>query len=337
MNTAEKPRPWRPSKPVVIGLVGVVTIALFIWFAFFLKGKNVFSAEYSYHAFYKQTHGISVSSPVLLNGLKIGRVSRVDFADEDDHRIRVDFLILKKYRLPENSIASLESTGLLGGAGIVIREGNSTEFKEPGAEFKGHEVLSFMEQIEPLKDQLSDIVKSVDSILEGVRTVLNPGTIRSLNESFTALEASMKNVAALSGDAKTLLRNKKDDLSAMVTDLRNLSRTLNQNSGRIDHAIQNVAKLSDTLMQAQLGPSIQNLAQTINTLETLLKSIENGQGSAGKLIKNDSLYRNIEGASNELQLLLEDLRLHPSRYVHISLFGKKEKAYKATPKTPSKP
>lgn len=327
MNTVEK-RPWRPSKQAVIGLVGVVTLALFIWFAFFLKGKNLFSGEYGYYAIYSQTHGINVSSPVVLNGYKIGRVSAIDFVSPTDHHIRVDMQILKKYRIPENSVASLESLGLLGGTGVVIRLGDATAVKQPGTEFASHEADDLMAQIAPLKDQLGDIVQSVDSILGSVRDVLHPGTVQSLSESFAALEISMKNLAALSGDAKTLLRDKRDDLSVIISDLKNLSGTLSQNSGKIDRIIDNFSDLSDTLAQAQLGQSMQSLGETIQSLETMLKSLEKGEGSAGQFLRNDTLYNNIEEASRQLQLLLEDLRLHPSRYVHISVFGRKDKAEK---------
>lgn len=325
MNTTES-RPWRPSKQAVIGLVGVVTIALFVWFAFFLKGKNLFSSEYGYYAIYNQTHGINVSSPVVLNGYKIGRVSAMDFVSPTDHRIRVDMQILKKYRIPENSVASLESLGLLGGTGVVIRLGDATTVKQPGTEFAAHEADDLMAQIAPLKDQLGDIVLSVDSILGSVRDVLHPGTVRSLSESFAALEVSMKNLAELSGDAKTLLHDKKDDLSVIVSDLKNLSGTLSRNSGKIDRIIDNFSDVSDTLAQAQLGQSIQSLGETIQSLENMLRNIEKGEGSVGQFLQNDTLYRNIEAASLQLQLLLEDLRLHPGRYVHISLFGKKDKA-----------
>lgn len=86
--------------------------------------------------------------------------------------------------------------------------------------------------------------------------------------------------------------------------------------------------MSDTLAQAQLGQSMQDLGHTIQSLDNLLKNVEAGKGSVGQLLQNDTLYLNIEAASRELQLLLEDLRLHPSRYVHISVFGKKDKAPK---------
>ncbi|MDE7102791.1 MAG: MlaD family protein [Bacteroidales bacterium] len=325
MNTAES-HPWRPSKQAVIGLVGVVTVALFVWFAFFLKGKNLLTDEYGYYAIYEHTHGINVSSPVVLNGYKIGRVSAIDFVSPTDHRIRVEMQILKKYQIPENSIASLESLGLLSGSGVVIHLGDATAVKMPGSAFATHEGADLMAQIAPIKDQLGNILVSVDSILGSVRDVLHPGTVQSLSESFAALETSMKNLAALSGDAKTLLHDKKDDLAVIVSDLKNLSGTLSQNSGKIDHIIDNFAELSDTLVQAQLGQSMQSLGETIQSLENLLKNIENGEGSVGQFLHNDTLYLNIEEASRQLQLLLEDLRLHPSRYVHISLFGKKDKA-----------
>lgn len=313
------------SKQCLIGLVGVATIAMFIWFAFFLKGKNLFSSENTFYAVYTTTHGINVSDPVILNGMKIGRVGNIDFISENDRRIKLTIQILKKHKVPENSVAALESLGLMSGSGVVIHLGNSSTFKKHGSTFESIEVPGLMEQLDPMVANLSSMLAHADSILNNLHQVFGSNTVTLLGESFVSINSSLKNIDNISLDARNLLISKKSEISNIISNLNKLSLALAQNSGKIDNVITNFSNLSDTIANANIGKTLNSLTSSMQKLENVINGIDKGEGTAGKLLKDKGLYESLDSASMQLNLLLEDIRLNPGRYIHISVFGKKDK------------
>ncbi|MEG1498544.1 MAG: MlaD family protein [Bacteroidales bacterium] len=313
------------SKEVKIAIVSLFTIALFIWVAYFLKGNNVFSKECKYYAIYSKTGGVNVAGPVIINGMKVGRISKIEFVGEKDHRIKITLSILKKYSIYENSIASLETLGLLGGSGIVIYLSDSPQRMKPETYFKTKEVPGLMEQLGPLKEKAVEMLASLDSILKSVNMVLDHHTVENLSSSFASLSVSMQNIEGITTDAKDLLRGQKHNIGDFIRNVDDISANLKSNNKQISNVIQNFSDISDTLAQANLAGTILNLNTTLFQAKQIVEKINKGEGTAGKLIYNDSLYNNIKNASQQLNFLLEDLRLNPGRYIHISVFGKKEK------------
>ncbi len=313
------------NKDITIGIVSLLTVSFFIWFAFFLKGTNVFSKEDRFFAIYDSTGGVVASGPVFINGMKVGRVSEIDFVSESDRRIKMTINVLKKYPLPKGSIASLEANGLLGGKCIVIIPGNSPEEMQNGDELIAHTIPNLLDNLDPIKHKVGDMMTSIDSLLSNINLVLNNESVRNLTESFESLNTSLRNIAVITEDAKDLINSEKAHIQQIVRNAESITQTLKQNEKKLDNIISNFSDISDTIAQAQIAQTLRSLNSSIASLSAALENINKGEGTAGKLIYDEKLYSNLEQAAGELKALLKDLQENPSRYVHISVFGKKDK------------
>ncbi len=299
------------TKEWKIGLVSIAIIALFVWVGFFLAGRNILAKENTFYAVFETAGGINISGPVVVNGKKVGRVSEIEFVSETDHRIKVGIGVLKKYPVNKGTVASIESLGLMSGSGVVLYLGDSPEMMESGDYMQGRSMPDVMAQIAPLEQRLSSILRSVDSILSGI----DPA----------ALSASVNNLESVTGRVDRILADNGPRINATMTHVESLCRTLRDREDEISAMIGNFAAVSDTLAQAGIGDMVRSLSETLGQTQALLAGLNAGEGSAGKLLVEDSLYWNLEESARQLNLLLEDLRLNPERYVHISVFGRKEK------------
>ena len=305
------------SKEWKIGLVSVVIILLFVWVGFFLAGRNLLSKENTFYAVFENTGGINVSGPVVINGKKVGRISRIEFVSATDHRIKVELAVQKKYPLNEGTVASVESFGLMTGSGIVLYLGDSPEMMKSGSFMQARSEPDLMDRLAPLEKKISSILSSVDSILSGI----DPASV----------SGSMKNIEAVSGRIDRLIEGNSRRVDAIMANMEELSRALQENKEGLSRMIGNFSAVSDTIAQAGIGALMRDLASTLGRTQALLSGLNAGQGSMGKLLVEDSLYRNLEKSSRQLNLLLQDLRVNPERYVHISVFGRKEKKSEKPP------
>jgi phospholipid/cholesterol/gamma-HCH transport system substrate-binding protein len=310
------------NKDIVIGTVSIVTISFFIWFAFFLKGNNIFSKEDYFYAIYNTTGGVVTSTPVYINGMKVGRVSKLDFVSETDRRIKMTVNVLKKYPLPKGSVASLEATGLLGGKCIVIIPGDDTQEMKNGDMFTSRSTPDFMDKLDPLKHKAGELITSVDTLLTNINTILSNETTRNLTESFAQLNISLKNIAIITEDTKNIIDSEKTHIQNIVRNAEDITKTLKQNEKKLDNIISNFSDLSDSIAKAQIAQTLRSLNTSVADLTSALDHINKGEGTAGKLIYDDRLYNNLEQATTNLNFLLKDLQENPKRYVHFSLFGK---------------
>ncbi|MDR0763424.1 MAG: MlaD family protein [Bacteroidales bacterium] len=313
------------NKDIAIGVVSLATISFFIWFAFFLKGNNVFSKEDHFYAIYNTTGGVVASGPVFINGMKVGRVSKLDFVSETDRRIKMTISVLKKYPLPEGSVASLEANGLLGGKCIVIIPNNSPKEMKNGSELIARSVPDFIDKLDPLKHKVGELITSVDTLLGNINAILSHETIHNLTESFAQLSVSLKNISAITEDAKTLISSEKTHIQNIIRNAEDITNTLKQNEKRLDNIIGNFSDLSDSLAKSQIAETLRSLNTSVADLTTALNHINKGEGTAGKLIYDEKLYNNLEQATANLNFLLKDLQENPKRYVHFSLFGSSNK------------
>lgn len=315
----------RFSKEWKIGLVSAAVIALFVWVCFFLAGRNLLSSENTYYVVFDNSGGINISSPVVVNGKKVGRVSGIEFVSDTDHRIKMSIEIKKKYTINKGTVASLESLGLMSGSGIVLHLGDSPEMLASGEVMQGRQVPDLVAQLAPMESTIRSILNSMDSILAGFNSVLDERTVRGLGQSLDALHASLENVERITSNADALLAANKRKVNDMIANLEGLSKMLYDKREVVASAIDDFAALGDTLAHAAVGASLRSLKESLSQVETALGKVNGGKGSLGRLLNNDTLYMNLEKSSRQLNLLLQDLRVNPERYVHISVFGRKEK------------
>jgi phospholipid/cholesterol/gamma-HCH transport system substrate-binding protein len=318
------------SKEFKIGIVVLFAIGAFIWGVNFLKGSDIFSHKYYLYAKYPKISGLIEANPVLLNGFKIGQVSKISLIREDTNNVvLVKFLLTEDIQIPKNSVAKEVSSDLLGSKAIEIIFSKSTEYVSSGdtllAESEEDLKASVSRQLQPLQRKANELLSSIDSVMIIVQYVLNDKTRENLSKSFESIKKAIQSLEQTAYKLDDLVASEKAKISSILTKLNVLASMLEKNTGRIDNIIANLNNLSDSLARAQLKDAIANADKTLKELNVLVAQINTGQGTLGKMVKNDSLYNNLNKSSEDLDKLIKDLRINPERYIHFSVFGRKDK------------
>ena len=317
------------KKEFLIGFVAMLTILIFYWGFNFLKGEDIFSKDRKFVIVYNKISGLNVSNPVVVNGFKIGRVSNLYFQENDpDAHIVVEIQVKSDIKLPKNSIARINSD-FLGVNTIDIALGNDAALLVDGDTLLGTIASTlqeeFSQQLLPFKVKAEKMMASMDSVLEGFRYIFNRETqdnlgnaIKSIYVTFDNLESASKNMSLMMAEERTRLRDVMDNA-------KEITGNLAANSKEIDNILKNFSSISDSLAKVDFARTMNNVDQALISFTQITDKINRGEGTIGQLVNNDTLYFELEAASRELNELLEDMKLHPSRYVKVSVFGGKNK------------
>lgn len=306
------------SRELKTAILVILSIALFIWGYNFLKGKNLFDTSKKIYAVYDSVEGLEPSSQVKLKGVTVGRVNSYEFLE--NRKVVVEISLTSNYPISKSSIAELVGSSPLGGKEIVIIPNDDDKIlAESGDTIKSITKLGLTDalaaEMVPLKDRLEKLLDNANVLFSNVNEVLDQKTKQNLQSAMAELNKTMTEFSSASKSLNSLLANNTTKIDNSFTNL--------------DKTTANFAKLSDSLAQVNLKQTVEKLQSTLANVDKLMADMQNGNGTMGKLLKDDKMYNNFTSASKELELLLQDLRLHPTRYVNVSLFGKKEKPYVA--------
>lgn len=318
------------SKEFKIGVVVVCAIGTFIWGVSFLKGSNLFSNRQYLYAVYPKIDNLIIGSPLQINGYKIGQVKSISLLQQGDNTgILVKFLVTEEVEIPKGSIAKAVSADLLGTKAVeIIYNNKSKEFVENGdtlvAETEQGLKESFNKQLAPLQAKAEHLISEIDTVMTVVGQVLNTKTRDNIDRSFEGVKKAILSLEQTAYKLDDLVASEKPKVDAVLTNLSGISSNLNKNEAKINNILNNFSSLSDSLAKSQLKTAVANADATLKELNTLMAKINQGQGTLGKLAKNDSLYNNLNKSAEDLDKLLKDLKENPKRYVHFSLFGRKK-------------
>ncbi len=290
------------SNEVRIGIIFVATLAIFIWGLNYLKGLNIIKKSNSYYAIYDNIGGLTVSNPIIVSGYQVGQVENISFTNE--HKLLVKIHIQKDFNIPLGSIAKVYSSDLMGSKAIEIIPSQNENLHKEGDTLSSSIEQELIEQISdgvfPIKNKAENIMTKFDSLL----------TVLTSTKSKYFIGNSLSNIHSTT-----------ESLNRAFVDLESLVRNLNRNNEKINSILSNLKNVSDSIAMSEIKETIANANKSLFQIDSLLNKVNNGEGSIGKLINNDSLYINLENASMNLNLLLEDVKKNPKRYVSISLFG----------------
>ena len=305
------------SREIKTGIIVVGGILLFILGFSYLKSTPLFDNSKTLFAVYDHVGGLQPGTQVTINGYNVGTVNTIKFKDTSG-KLLVTFSVNNEFNFSKNSMAELYDTGIIGGKGIqikpifdgapMVKSGDTlaTEIK-PG-------LTDLVQQkLTPLQEKIEGAFTHADTLLMNVNEVLDAKTRLELRESIAGLNKLMKSLNGSSEVLNKLLQNNQSKLDSSLSNFNKLSK--------------NFAQLSDSLNNAGLGKTLTNLESTMANLDKILASVEKGDGTLGKLMHDEQLYKNLNNASKELDLLLQDFRLNPKRYVNVSVFGKKQEDY----------
>jgi len=305
---------------VRIGIILLATFLLVFWGINYLKGRNLLKKTDIYYAVFNNVQGLDPSSPVLLNGYKVGLINTIDFDVESLTNIVVSFSVDHKFNIPKTSVVELISADLLGSKALQIIPSKSKEFHVYGdtltSSIKDDIFSSMSNEIIPLKESAESLMLNLDSVVNALAVILNAETIVSIQNSFVNLETTSQ---LLSEQLST------GDLRKMLNSLAGFSNSLNDNKEKLDSIFYNVENISDSLASANILSLINSANESFMNIAQLLEHVNSGEGSLGKFSQDDSLYNNLNSSMESLDLLLKDLQENPKRYVHFSVFGGKNK------------
>jgi phospholipid/cholesterol/gamma-HCH transport system substrate-binding protein len=313
------------SNEIKVGAVALLTILVFIWLYNFLKGKDYFKSTNYYYAVYDKIGGLAESSPVEVNGYKVGVVQSIEFIDPTSGKLLVVFSVGKDFKLPVSTVAEIIPVSLLGGMKVQFVYGNGPGFYNEGDTIPGRLAVSIVDKVEtellPVKDKITNLIVVLDSVIRSVDDLMNEDFRKNLS-------GTVANLNSTTGSLSKIMVSKEKDLKATIDNLNKFSGMLAQNSDKMSSSFSNLKTISDTLAAADIYATVTNLKSSLEKASTMMGNLNNGKGSAGQFLTNDSIYTNLNNSLASLNELLADMKANPKRYVHFSVFGKKNSAPK---------
>ena len=304
------------SKELKTGIVAIIVIAMVFWGYNFLKGENIFQPNNrQFIVEYSNIAGLSKSSLVTINGLKVGKVDDILFNSNPIKRgsLIVLFSMDNDFMFSKNSIVKIYSPNPLGGSNLAVVPDYFGVNAVSGDTLKGQIESSLFtsigERLDPIQEKLENVIVSADSLFKNINNILDNKTTLSLKKSVKTLEYTLVDVRKTIQSVNGIMDSTFTGLNETVRNTKYIS--------------ENLAKVSDTLLNANLGKIMRDAEVTLSTVNSLLKGIDEGKGSIGKFVNDDAMYTNLTNVSKELEQLLREIKLNPKRFVHFSLFAKK--------------
>lgn len=335
------------SSEVKIGILASVTLATLIIGYRFLKGSNIFDRSKVYYAVYRDVEMLDASAPVLARGIKVGSVIKVALKPDNPDSVVVTLDVKADIQLPKDAKAVLVSTGLMGGKAVELRFTHHCQDDcLPNKGFiqaETQSLLGGMIQTDEVKSYFKGLGPELDTLMNNSQLGSN------VNKSSVDLAITLQNFAEISRQLQSLLKSSDRHIQSSLQNIDKLTNSLVANTKSIDKTLSNLSTITEQLKEADPGKLVKNSDQAIQEinktvteakgavkqLSNLLTEIDKGQGSLGKLIKDPALYKNLEKSSKNIDLLLQDMRLNPNRYIHISVFGGKNKQYEKPAQDPA--
>lgn len=316
-------------KETKIGIiVAVALILLFIGFNF-LKGEYVFEKSRVFYGVYERVNGLQKSNPVVINGFQIGQVRKVELMKDGSQNLLVTMAIYDDIDLPKDTRGLLRAADLLGSMQIQLILGNSLELMKSGdtlhSDIEKDLVEEVNEQLRPIKNKAEGLIASVDSVIKVIEVILSPQSQTNLVQSFKGVNDAIASLQRTSFRLDTLVRDEKDRITHILQNIDHLSTVLAENGSNLNNVIENFSQISDTLAKAKIAETLIHTNEALASVNQVVDKINRGEGSLGLLLNDPQLYNRLESASKNLDLLVEDMRINPNRYVQFSIFGRKNK------------
>ncbi len=309
------------SNETKIGALTAIAITLLILGFNFLKGKNVLKKKDNLYTVFSKVEGLNSSDAVRINGLQVGTVSALDEKDANVSGIVVTMHITKNVNIPENSFATISSNPL-GSSAINITLGSSAQYVEDGDTLSANPSSGILENLQgtlaPAVDKVNGTLKSLDSLLEVVGSMFDPKTKNNFGRIVANLTESTASLNAL-------LNTQSGALAQSMNNLSSVTANFKKNNDTVTRIMGNLEKMTNKFANLQIDQTLTKLQAASESLNATMAKVNSGEGTLGLLLNDKKLYNNLSATSYSLNLLLQDFRLHPKRYVNVSVFGKKDK------------
>ena len=310
------------SNQAKVGIFSAVSVLLFILGFYFLKGTNLFVRSNVYYAVYDRVDGLYKSNMIDVDGFPIGRVGDME-RDPTTGKIVVQLDLDKDVQIPksDSTYASLISTDFLGSKKIRLVFGQSKEFYNDGdtiaTYFKKDLTEKLGDQIDPIMQSVQTMVPSLDTTIGGIKYLFDENNPKGI---YVTLDGVNQAIAKIN----LILAANQETLKLTLSNLQSITGNIEKNNSAITAILKNAQNIPDSLEQANLKQTISNLNTTISQVNGMIKDINEGKGTLGKIVKKDDLYVKVDSAVNNLNVLLKDVKQRPYRYISINVLGAKK-------------
>lgn len=307
------------SREIKTAILVISAILLFVWGYNFLRGKDLFNRYKNVNVEFDNVEGVVKSAPVTVNGFVVGSISDIKINNATG-KILVQLRLKTDFPISKTSIAAIYEPGFIAGKQIAIFPNlKDNTLIEDGDEMQGIIKAGLTESLKsnlvPLQEKFEKLISNSNELVKGLNHVLDQKGQQDLKNSLAELSKTMEQIHKASASVNGILDDNKLKISKSVTNFTKISADF--------------AQISDSLKKADLGKTVKNLQKTLASVDKIIADLQAGKGTLGKVLKDESLYTNLNKTSKELEILLQDVRLNPTRYINVSLFGKKNKPYVA--------
>ncbi len=319
-------KPLKIRREIRLGALFVLSLLLFVWGINFLKGKDVFARQVVFYAVYDNVGGLLETNPVSVSGVNIGQVHGITFHPDGSGQVIVKAMIDRQISIPVNSEAVIAATDIFGFKGLRINLGDAARHINSGDTLTGlfqasaGDVLS--DEFENIKNQAAVIVAKVDAALTGINNVLSAANIEKIDHTIESFKQTMSLLQKTTHRIDGSIEQELDKLSNIMTGIESVTENIKSHNETIDHIITNISDFSDILVAEEFLSVINDAAVAMQSIRNILHAIEEGKGTAGLLLSDEMLYHKLTESSEQIELLLEDIRENPGRYFRVSVFGR---------------
>lgn len=306
------------SNELKTGILVIFGVGLFIFGFSYLKSNDIFVSDRTFYAIYSDVEGVVNGTPVTVNGLPVGNIQNISFFKRN--QLLVKFRVENDIEFSVNSLAQIYETGLIGGKALaIIPSYDKSRIAVSNDTLKSAIAPGLTDlvnkKITNLQVKIESMVMSADSVLFKINRVFDDSTRYNLRKSVSDFNLTISDLKETSSLIKSIVQSNKNEVDLTISNVSKISKDLSD--------------ISSTLNKGEMDVTLSNIKKSSEDLSQILKDINKGKGSIAKMINNDSLFNNLNNASRSIDLLLEDIRINPKRYIHFSFFGKKNKPFKS--------
>lgn len=317
------------SREFKVGAVAILALAGLYWGIAFLKGSDLLKSTRILYAVYDHIDELSNARPININGFKVGQVEDINFLPDGSGRILVSLNITNDIKIPKNTVAKIYSSDLIGSKAVELILGDSPLEAEIGdtliSKIQRSLTEEVNEQVRPIKEKAEKLLGSVDTVLTLVSGFLNDETKQSFTKTFQSVQNSFATLEHTVCILDRAFTSSEKDLVSSINNLAKITAALEGNQGELNSIFKNLESISDSLSDVEFKRVIGNLNKTLENTNSIMTKVDSGNGTASQLINDPQLYQNLVDATEQLNLILLDLKYNPKRYVNISVFGGSKK------------
>lgn len=326
------------SKEIKTGIIAISAIGLLIAGINFLKGNSFFGGDDVYYTYLPNSGGVAVAGSVMVNGVSVGKVVNIELTNSPDSskKVRMTFNVQEKnFKIPKGSIVEAGAIDLFN-KGLIIRMNPDVlkGFYKPNSIIPGIVTVDITTQVkayaDPLVQKVQTALSSIDKMVNSLTAFWDTTATSEIKGSMKELQIAIHKLGNVAGEVELLVAEEKIKFGKIMSNVESISLNLKKSNDQVAGIIGNTKKITDDLVTADFKSVISNASETLKNLNGVLDKAKNGEGSLGKLINDESLFNELVNTNKELQNLVNDLQLHPERYIHFSVFGAKTKGVPLT-------